>query len=232
MISVCIATYNGEKYIAKQLQSILSQLGPEDEIVVSDDGSTDKTIEIIENFYDSRIHIYFGMYHSPIYNFENSINHSKGDVIFLSDQDDIWLPDRVNKLKIALVDNDVIVSNAFFIDGKGNRKDGVYFNKRPRLNVFETIFRNHFFGASMAFRREILQYVLPFPKNLAMHDQWIGLMGCYYGKVGFVSEPLMLYRRHDSNASFNGVSHNPYRKRIMFRFNTIKNFLLRILHIR
>lgn len=231
MISVCIATYNGEKYISEQLQSIICQIGAKDEIVVSDDSSTDNTISIIESFNDRRIRIYHGCFHSPIYNFENAIMHAKGDIILLSDQDDIWLPGKVLKMKDALEDSDVVVSNALFIDGNGNRIEGVYFKNRPYFSVLDTIISNHFFGASMGFRRNILQYALPFPKKLAMHDQWIGLMGSYYGKVGYVKEPLMLYRRHDNNASFNGVSHNPYSKRIMFRINTIKNFLFRITHI-
>lgn len=91
MISVCMPTYNGEKFIRIQLESILSQLGNDDEIVISDDSSTDKTVEITKSFNDSRIHLLENnTFHSPIYNLENALKNAKGDFIFLSDQDDEW----------------------------------------------------------------------------------------------------------------------------------------------
>ncbi|MGE9954166.1 glycosyltransferase family 2 protein [Segatella copri] len=226
-----MATYNGEKYIVEQIKSILSQIKESDELVISDDGSNDTTIEKVLSFHDQRIRIYHGHFHSPIYNFENAIKHAKGDVIFLSDQDDIWLPGRVDKLSNALVKYDVVVSNATFMNGDGKVQEQLYFEGMPSFSVIRTILSNNFFGASMAFKSSILKYALPFPRRLAMHDQWIGLMGCIYGKVGFVEEPLLLYRRHGNNASFCGVSHNPYRKRFMFRFHTVSNLILRICHI-
>ena len=105
-ISVCIATYNGEKYIKEQLESIIHQLGEYDEIIISDDGSNDKTIQIIENFKDTRIKIFN---HSPnrktkykfdltTRNIENALSKAKGDFIFLADQDDIWIKNKVEKL--------------------------------------------------------------------------------------------------------------------------------------
>ncbi len=99
MLSVCIATYNGAKYINKQVESILLQLGIDDEIVVSDDGSIDQTISILESFGDERIKIFRNTgRHGVVSYFENALNHSSGEVIFLSDQDDIW-----NKKKLGVV---------------------------------------------------------------------------------------------------------------------------------
>ena len=106
MISVCIATYNGEKYIMDQVSSILPQLSEEDEIIVSDDGSSDKTLEILDSFSDSRIKVFthikeanpFFKGAKSIYatsNFENALSKCNGDIIFLSDQDDVWYPDKV-----------------------------------------------------------------------------------------------------------------------------------------
>ena len=90
MISVCMATYNGEKYIEEQLKSILSQLGENDEVIVSDDSSTDNTLAIVESFNDVRIKIFpNNKFHSPIFNFENALKQATGDYIFLSDQDDV-----------------------------------------------------------------------------------------------------------------------------------------------
>ena len=117
MISVCIATYNGEKHILKQLKSILPQLGKNDEIVLSDDSSTDNTINIVKNLKDNRIKILTGQkFRSPVLNFENALLNSSGDIIFLSDQDDIWHPQKVEKLCKILFKNDLVVSDCSFIN--------------------------------------------------------------------------------------------------------------------
>ncbi|MDE5758415.1 MAG: glycosyltransferase, partial [Allobaculum sp.] len=92
MISVCIATYNGERYIETQIRSILDQLNEDDEIIISDDSSTDRTLDIIRSLNDSRIKLFAGnKFHSRTFNFENALKQATGDFIFLSDQDDIWL---------------------------------------------------------------------------------------------------------------------------------------------
>ena len=89
MISVCMATYNGEKYLREQVGSILTQLGENDELVVSDDGSTDSTIDILKSYNDPRIKIFINTgRHGVNSNFENALRHADGDYIFLSDQDD------------------------------------------------------------------------------------------------------------------------------------------------
>ena len=112
MISVCIATYNGSRFIDRQLRSILCQLGPDDEVVVSDDGSADDTLSIIRQFGDSRIRIIDGPHrHSPIWNFEKAMQAAKGDYIFLSDQDDEWLPSKVKVSMTYLQEYDCIVSD-------------------------------------------------------------------------------------------------------------------------
>src|SRR5687768_2114930 len=111
-ISVCIATYNGEKYNTEQLESILRQLPSDAEVIISDDSSTDNTLQIIDSFNDSRIHVWPNQkFRSPIFNFENALKHSHGDYIFLSDQDDIWMPDRIKKMLPLLNEFDLVVSD-------------------------------------------------------------------------------------------------------------------------
>ena len=96
-VSVCIPTYNGAKYIKEQLDSILSQLGESDEVIISDDSSSDATLDIIKALNDSRIVILEGgKFRSPIFNVENAMKHSSGSFIFLSDQDDVWLPNKID----------------------------------------------------------------------------------------------------------------------------------------
>ena len=112
MISVCMATYNGEKYIREQVESILCQLGPEDEIVISDDGSKDHTIQMVDSL-DKRIKVFLNEgKHGVVPNFENALKHSSGDYIFFSDQDDIWSPDKVERCLHALEDSDLVVHNS------------------------------------------------------------------------------------------------------------------------
>ena len=97
MISVCIATYNGEKYLAEQLDSILLQVSEEDELIISDDGSTDHTLEILRTYAANypQIQLLQGPGQGVIANFAFALTHTKGEVIFLADQDDVWLPNKV-----------------------------------------------------------------------------------------------------------------------------------------
>ncbi|MDR0620012.1 MAG: glycosyltransferase, partial [Bacteroidales bacterium] len=113
-----MATYNGEKYIKEQLDSILCQLGMDDELIISDDGSTDKTLEIIQHYQEPRVKILSNVKrHSIIGNFENALIHAKGDYIFLADQDDVWTSDKVNVVLAALATTDLVVSDCTVVDG-------------------------------------------------------------------------------------------------------------------
>ena len=113
-----MATHNGEKFIKEQLDSILCQLSPEDEVVISDDGSTDSTLEIIEGYNDSRIKIYRmthtrkGMksHYYVTMNFENALRQAKGDYIFLCDQDDVWYPHKVERCFEVLKEYDMVLT--------------------------------------------------------------------------------------------------------------------------
>src|SRR5690606_17055698 len=118
-ISVCIPTYNGEKYIKAQLESILVQLKPEDEVIISDDSSTDNTIEVIKLFADQRIKLFTNnKFKSPKFNLENALSKATGDIFFLADQDDIWEKDKIFTLKEHLKSHTLVYSNAsmFFND--------------------------------------------------------------------------------------------------------------------
>ena len=121
MISVCIATYNGEKYIKRQLESILSQLTDVDEIVISDDGSNDNTISIINELNDNRVRIIYNQGpHGFVPNFENAIRNAVGDIIILSDQDDEWITGKVNATVDAMKTYDFVYVDNVTVDSNGN----------------------------------------------------------------------------------------------------------------
>jgi glycosyltransferase involved in cell wall biosynthesis len=203
-ISVCIATYNGEKYIDEQLMSILSQLEDDDEVIISDDSSVDHTIRLINNIGDRRVIILSNQrFGNPIFNFENAIKHASGDLIFLSDQDDIWLDNKVSTMKAKFEEGyDLVVSNAIIGDAKLETVKDSYFEWRnSRSGLVKNLIKNSYLGCCMAFRKDLLIKILPFPKNIPMHDMWIGVIAEVYFKPVFIKDKLMIYRRHGENAT-------------------------------
>ncbi|MCQ2485606.1 MAG: glycosyltransferase [Clostridia bacterium] len=208
MISVVLAAYKGEKYIAEQVKSILPQLGENDELVISDDFPQGKTYEAVEDIInsDSRVRYIQGKGQGLIKNFENAISNAKGDYIFLSDQDDIWLDGKV-KAVMAEFDKGalVVMHNADIVDGELKKTGETAFGvNKAGTGIIRNIIKNSYQGSCMAFSAELNKYILPFPENLPMHDQWIGLMGEKHGKVSLIEDSYLLYRRHGENASGNG----------------------------
>lgn len=230
-ISVCIATYNGERYIEEQLTSILKQIATNDEIVISDDNSQDNTINIINAINDKRIKVYRDkQFHSPIFNMENALKHAKGDIIMLADQDDVWVSNKVKKQVKALKEVDLVFSNAKLVDENLIEIRPKLYNGKKVTGLFLNLFFNKYIGATMAFNRKILERALPFPKSIPMHDQWIGVIGEFYYKTAFLNETLILYRRHGNNASFCGEnSKNSFGRKFMFRVNILIALLGRVM---
>lgn len=231
MISVCMATYNGAQFIREQLNSILIQLGPDDEIIVSDDSSTDGTLDIVNSYGDSRIKVFAGnKFHSPIYNFENALRHANGDYIFLCDQDDVWLPNKVEVVRANLEIYDLVVHDCKVTDANLNIVQSSFFQSLSAGKGFwKNWIKNSYSGSCMAFKRKVLDYVLPFPPHIAMHDIWIGLLVERRGKVNYINMPLILYRRHGGNASFgNEKSHYSIGYRIWYRLVLLYQLLKRL----
>lgn len=229
MISICIATYNGARYIAEQLASILKQLSAEDEVVVSDDGSTDGTLDIVRSFNDRRIRIVDGpQRHSPTLNFEWALRNAKGEYIFLADQDDVWLEGKVRRCVEELQMCDCVVSDARVTDSLLNATSESLFQlmhvRRGRLS--NLLWRNGYTGCCMAFKREVLSKALPFPTDIPMHDIWIGNVAAFCGSLHFIDDRLLLFRRHDATASCNGNGSNySLWQKLSFRWHTLKNIV-------
>lgn len=204
MISVCIASYNGARFIERQVRSILHQLDAEDEIIVSDDGSTDGTIAVLQALNDARIRIVEGpRMNSPIWNFERALSEAVGDYIFLSDQDDEWLPDKVSVCMDYLRFYDCVVSDCQVVDGSGNVIYDSFFavNGTRTGRYFNLLVKNGYLGCCMAFRRVVLRHALPFPRRTPMHDIWLGNVAAFRYSICFVPDKLVLYTRHGDNAS-------------------------------
>lgn len=231
-VSVCIASYNGEKYIKEQITSILSQLDRQDEIIISDDSSTDKTTQIIESIKDSRIVLLRSQtFHSHVYNFENALKHANGDYLFLADQDDVWLPDKLKTMLILLKTHDLVLSDAIVVDNNMNLLSNSFFTfNHSSKGIIKNLYKNSYLGCCMGFNRHILEKALPFPKDINMHDWWIGLIGEIYGDVSFSDEKLIKYRRHeDALTPIDRKSNNTFFAKIGFRVAMIKGLIQRVL---
>ncbi len=231
-ISVCMATYNGELWIGKQINSILKQIGINDEIIIVDDCSTDATVSIIKAFSDNRIKLFVNSINMGVnYSFEAALNKAVGEIIFLSDQDDIWYDNKSKTILKSFIEDTqltLIVSEADIINEFDVVQKNTYFSTRgPFIHgVIPNLLKSKFLGCAMAFRSSLLKYVLPFPKQMPGHDMWIGLVNEYYGKSKFIPTPLIAYRRHDKNAS-------PYKrqsilKMLIWRYQLISGLLQRI----
>lgn len=236
-VSVCLATYNGEKYIYDQLVSILKQINKNDEVIISDDGSTDSTLDIIRSISDDRIKIYnscstlkvidYETRLSRIYlNFKNAILKSSGDVVFLSDQDDIWLDDKYFYVMNQFLDNTVgLVVHDAFTTLSDNSRYNLFLSFFPTKNIYSILKNNPYMGCCMAFRRDIAIRSFANNRIAIPHDTWIALVACHKFKskysIKILNDPLIFYRRHDDNCSFFNKSENTFYFKIKYRIKLI-----------
>ena len=237
MISVCIATYNGEKYLCQQIDSILTQIGEGDEIIVSDDNSTDKTLELLQSYHEDRIRI---LHHNPrnldtsfpldrpTHNFENALRHAKGDIIFLADQDDVWLPGKVETMLAELQDADFAVHDCTVVDDcMENVIQPSYFDY---IGIHQGVWKNWvratYLGCCMAMRKEVVLRAMPFPKTMVGHDLWLGIIADRFFRTKIVRKKLIQYRKHtNSKTTSGGKSKNTLWFKIRYRMTILKHIL-------
>ena len=228
-VSVAMATYNGEKYIKEQIKTILDCLEENDELVISDDGSTDNTLGIIISFNDDRIVLIEGPQKGIKQNFANAIKNTSGEYIFLSDQDDIWEKDKVTEvIKCFEKENcTLVVHDAEVVDENLNMVMSSYYSYRNSgKGIIKNIYKNTYIGCCMAFLSKAKKYVLPIPNDIEMHDQWIGILNDKYGKTYFSTKKLIKYRRHSLNNS--QMNHYGIIKMIKNRLTFIVRYMERI----
>ena len=227
-VSVAMATYNGEKYIKEQIDSILKNLNKEDEIIISDDGSTDSTRDIIKSYKDKRIKLIDGPKKGVKQNFANAIQNTTGKYIFLSDQDDIWSDNKINKMIEVFNERKatLVVHDALVFDSENNKVlyESFFRFRKSAPGFIRNIYKNTYIGCCMAFDSKIKEKILPIPNNIEMHDQWIGILNdMYYNKSVFISDKLIKYRRHSENVS--EMKHYTVGKMIKNRINLIRELI-------
>lgn len=212
-ISVCMTTYNGSEYIEEQISSILLQLQSMDELILVDDQSIDNTLEIVENFNDSRIKIIPNKTNiGVVKSFEKAIQETSGDIIFLSDQDDIWLPNKVQEVIDCFSRENclAVITDATLVNSHGEVFCESFFKFRESgSGIIKNYYKNTYIGCCMAISSKVKPYIIPFPKKTPMHDQWIGLVCNCIGKVIFLEKSLLLYRRHQNNLT--GLSRSKWK---------------------
>lgn len=222
--SVCVATYNGEKYIEEQLVSILTQLTDKDEVIVSDDGSKDGTIAVVEHLKQTYpiIKIVKGPQKGFSCNFENAVKNASGDIILFSDQDDIWKANKVEKINEVFVNDEACTT---ILHTMSTFRAGEDETHEIPMGYHSGVLRNwlmsSYWGCCMAVKREFMLKFLPFREYCVGHDQLTGLMTEKHGKVHFLDEDLIMHRLHDSNTSFT----QPLAKKIKFRMEMLRDYL-------
>lgn len=220
MISVVIATYNGEKYIEAQLRSVLSQSMSPEEVLIFDDGSTDSTVEVVSRFIEENGCNGWRLFLNEenkgyCKNFLEGALKASGDYVFFCDQDDVWLPDKIKETVNALRNDEELLAvccAAEVIDGDGNVIDvpkniGVFFDKDDGsilpFTPTQFVGRSFVRGCSVGFKREVLGFVTPMElKGLLSHDWLITFTAALLGRCAVLNRRLLKYRCHGENTSF------------------------------
>lgn len=246
-ISIALCTFNGKRFLAEQINSILGQTRKPDEIIVCDDCSSDGSLDLAEKLLSSGSCI-VKSYRNPrnvgyVKNFEQAISKSSCDITLMCDQDDIWLPHKIERIENIFSRNKsvgLVLHNFRKIDQYGadfieERQEFYGENKLTSLDLEEDFLKNSilsmmlpypraWYGCMMAFRTRYLPFILPIYPGKG-HDDWILKLLAPITEVRFVSDPLILYRIHQSNANSHEVGHSALQVRIIKTKRKLTNIL-------
>ena len=201
-ISIALCTYNGERFLREQLNSILEQTYQDFEIIIVDDGSTDSTINIINEYVNKYENIYLHQNKINlgfIKNFEKAISLCQGNFICLADQDDIWLDKKLELFLLEIQNNILIYSDAILIDEFGNKTNEMLISPNKLVsgnNNKAFLLDNCISGNTMMFKKELVKHLLPIPKDISFHDIWIAFVATTFGSITYTKDAMTLYRRY------------------------------------
>ena len=240
MLSIAMTTYNGEKYIPEQIESILAQTISDFELIICDDVSKDKTIEILKKYAkkDSRIKLYCNKTNLGFKkNFEQAVKLCKGEYIALCDQDDVWEKNHLEVLLNNIGNNYLIAGNNLLVDQNLNSLNQSFFEshlfsttKYPdNIDILKKVLLsgNCFQGASMLLKKDILKFYLPLPEKIPYHDSWLSVIACSLNKFTCTDTIVTKYRQHNHQVTQNKVDNTFINDRLEF-CKEIKNRKLKI----
>lgn len=224
-VSVAMITYNSIKYIKEQIDTILVNLNKDDELVISDDGSIDGTIDFINSYIkrDNRIRLLHNVNHGINNNYINAIKSCNGDIIFLSDDDNVWMDSKVDIVLEAFNKNKkclMVQHDCKIVDQDLNLIEESFFNYyHSKPGLIKNWIKSSYGGSLIAFRKELLKYIIPLPKHMpTYYDDWFGLMAAKHGKVIFINDKLSLWRRHSGSSSTGFISNSSKKQNRFISF--------------
>lgn len=201
LVSIAMTTYNGEKYLREQLDSIYRQTHKNIEVIVCDDRSTDNTANILEE-YSRKFALKYYINENNlgfVKNFEKVISLCNGDYIALADQDDVWLKNKIEVLLNEIGENLLIHTDCTLIDEQSNIISRYWKGNIESHTSFEDfLFSNMVTGCTVLMSQELQKKSLPFPEGLAYHDWWLGIVSVNETRLKYITTPLTLYRQHSS----------------------------------
>ena len=236
-IDILLATYNGEKYLKQQIDSILSQTYSNFRLIISDDCSTDGTRKILKEYKekDKRITVYFQEKNlGYVKNFEFLLGKVENEIYALSDQDDVWLPEKIEKSieKMQIEDSDLVFGDLEIVDENLktiNKSFNDYMHltrKIKKCNDYNKLYLyNCVTGCTILAKKKFLDKILPIPHNTkhVLHDYWIALITSIYGKISYIEEIYIKYRQHGNNQV--GVEKTSYK---LGDYEQIRNLFIEV----
>lgn len=214
MVTVLLAVYNGEKFLKQQIDSILDQTVTDIKIIIRDDGSTDNSLKIIDNYCDKHPQIISKLEGAPTgsakQNFAELLKNCDSDYIMFCDQDDVWLPDKIEKTLTAMKSAEsgektpvLVHTDLKVVDQNLNVISPSFFEfqqlKQDKISLPQLLVQNYVTGCTVMINRALKEKCGAIPQNCIMHDWWLAMVAVLFGKLVCVSDPTMLYRQHANN---------------------------------
>ncbi|TSJ36398.1 glycosyltransferase family 2 protein [Mucilaginibacter corticis] len=221
LILILMASYNGEKYIEAQLDSVINQTFRNWRLLIRDDGSTDLTLEIVKKYLKKNgkinLAINEGEEHGSVANFAALFDLARKDLeaayFMFCDQDDVWLPEKIEaslnqlqKMEDAHPNAPVLVYGSLQMISENGEEINQAIKLRPQLGFKQTLVQNFAFGCTMMFNKSLLDLVRVIPRTSVNHDHWVALFTSAFGYSGFITEPMIKYRQHQQNVTSQGSS--------------------------